>query len=233
MANERILAIKNFPGLCWKCLKKHEKINIIQFEELGYGSGFDGFATEIHLCEDCYKESGGILNPRIIEEDDERGNIGYIHYENEDKIFEYFSNLPLVSQQFVYNEFDKGFDARTMEPQDWLDYQQGILPYEKAKEYGLYAHEEVNAYRERFPICQHPVNKLYNDGSKGCWCPFGAHGEYGQKDSEYNISAECYKCQYFKERTSPIKDVHDKDWEDYKLFVKYNENKEDLEKKFG
>lgn len=232
MPKERILAIKDEPGLCWKCLKKFEKINIIKFEELGYGSGFDGFATEIHLCEKCLNATNGILNVEIIEEDDEQGHIGYEHYDHEDEIFKYFESLPLVSKQFVYNEFDTGFDARPMEAQDWIDYQQEMLPYEKAKEYGLYAHEEVAAYRERFPKCAHPVNKLYHDGSKGCWCPFGAHGEYGQKDSEYNISDECYQCTHFKCRTEPIKDIHDKDWDEYKLFVQYNENKEELEKKF-
>lgn len=232
MPKERILAIKDEAGLCWKCLKKFEKVNIIHFGELGYGSGFDGFETELHLCDKCLQETNGLFNLEVITEDDERGHIGYEHYDNEDKIFAYFESLPLVSKQFIYNEFDTGFDARIMEPQDWIDYQQEMLPYEKAKDYGLYAHEEIKAYRERFPICAHPVNKIYHDNSKGCWCPFGAHGEYGQKDSQYNISDECYQCPHFKERTEPIKDILDKDWNDYQLFVQYNENKEELEKKF-
>ena len=90
MPKERILAIKDEPGLCWKCLKKFETINIIKFEELGYGSGFDGFATEIHLCEECLNATNGILNVEIIEEDDEQGHIGYEHYDHEDEIFKYF-----------------------------------------------------------------------------------------------------------------------------------------------
>ena len=45
-----------------------QKVNIIKFGELGYGSGFDGFETEIHLCDECLKASNGVLNNEIIEE---------------------------------------------------------------------------------------------------------------------------------------------------------------------
>ena len=96
----------------------------------------------------------------------------------------------------------------------------------------MYSHQEIEAYKERFPICEHPVNEVFSDGSCGCWCPFGAHGK---KDQEIglNISDECYMCVHFKERTTPLKTIKAEEWNDYKLYVQFNANKEKLEKKFG
>ena len=58
---EKIKAIKDCHGLCWKCLKTFENVRVIKINGLGYGSLFDEFGTEIHLCEDCYNKS----NPDI------------------------------------------------------------------------------------------------------------------------------------------------------------------------
>ena len=222
-------AIKDHKGLCWKCLQTKENVKIIEIPELGYGSGFDGFSTEIHLCEKCYNESNPkIWELNILHPDDEFGG----EYEYEEEIFNYFQSLSIEGKQFVYNEFDKGWDARPMPPQDWIDYEEKTLSHERCKELGLYSHQEIDAYRERFPICEHPVNKLYEDGSCGCWCPFGAHGRKDQT-IDSNISDACYMCEHFKERTSPRKEILSKEWEEYKLYVKYNANKKNLEEKFG
>ncbi len=224
----KTLAIKDHDGLCWNCLQTKNNVRRIVIPELGYGSGFDGAGTEIHLCEECYQKS----NPKIwglkVLTDD------YCEeYEFEKEIFDFFNQLPLVTQQFVYNEYQEGWNAdRIIDPQDWIDYEEKTISHERCKELGLYSHQEIEAYRERFPVCEHPVNRVYKDGSCGSWCPYGANGRKDQ-EIDLNISDECYMCEHFKVREKPRKDVLNEDYEDYKIFVKYGSSMEDLKKKFG
>ena len=94
------------------------------------------------------------------------------------------SELPLESQELVYNSFIEGTSYH-MKPQDWIDYRLGVLPHDKCKEYGLYSPDEKKAYYNRFPMCQYPVQIVYDDSTKGCRCPFGAFGKL--KDGEVFI----------------------------------------------
>lgn len=206
--------IKTIPydkSICFKCLKKSNKITKIHFGDLGYGSGFDECSTMIQLCEDCLKEAPeAVKNPILENEDSEFGG----NYVNEDDIFHYFDNLLPEGQQFVRNEFWKDMH-HPIDPQDWLDYFiNKDLPYEKAKEYGFYALEEINAYKERFPKCEYPVNRVFSDGSCGSYCPFGARGEK-DLNIDHNISEECFTCRHYKERTTPLKTIEDDDWKNY------------------
>lgn len=213
----KIKAIKNHNGLCWKCLNSfnESQIHIIKIPSLGYGSEFDGWATEIHLCNDCYQES----NPKIWSMETHQYNDYCEEYIYEKEMLAYINNLPIQGQQFVKNEFTIGWNTNHMKPQDWIDYKLGILSHDKCKEYNLYSPEEVEAYKIRFTTCEYPANRIYSDGSKSCWCPFGAYGEYGQGVG-LNISSKCYECKYYKKREKPIKDIPDKDFEDYMEFIR-------------
>lgn len=217
---EKIKAISNTANLCWKCLKEKSSIHVMKFGPLGYGSGFDNCSTKIQLCEECYQKSNpDIWSKEIIYDSEEDREYDYAHYIHEDRIFEYFDSLPMEGQQFVWNEFHN--DGYQMKPQDWIDYKLGILPHEVAKEYGLYSNQEIAAYKEQFPKCKWPVNRIYKDGSKGCWCPFGAHGEYGQ-ETGMDISDECYQCEYYVKRKEEekIKDVPDNEYSDYQILAR-------------
>lgn len=217
---KKIKAIKNTEKLCWKCLKEKDIIHEMHFGPLGYGSGFDNCSTKIQLCEECYQASNpDIWSKEVVYDSEEDREYDYAHYIHEDKIFEYFNSLPVEGQQFVWNEFHN--DGYQMEPQDWIDYKLGILPHETAKEYGLYSNQEIAAYKEQFPKCKWPVNRIYSDGSKGCWCPFGAHGEYGQEVG-MNISDECYQCEHYRkrEKEDKIKDIPDDEYLDYQILVR-------------
>lgn len=220
--NKRVLALKDQKGLCWNCLKEHQYITVINIPELGYGSMFDGFSTEVHLCTRCYNKTKELWKLEVNHYAD------YCEeYCNEDLIFEFFNQMPIQSQQFIFNEFDTGFDSRMMEPQDWIDYKLGLLPYDKCKEYGLYAPEEIKAYKERFPICEYPAIRLFSDESQGCWCPFGAYGDVPQK-AGLNISEECYQCKHFKQRKSDLKIIKNENWSDYVLYIRVNKNNQHL-----
>lgn len=217
---EKIKAIRNTEKLCWKCLKEKNLIHVMEFGPLGYGSGFDNCQTKIQLCEECYQKSNpNIWSKETVYDSEEDREYDFAHYIHEDEIFNYFDSLPIEGRQFVWNEFHD--DGYQMDPQDWINYELGILPHEVAKEYGLYSTQEIEAYKEQFPKCKWPANRIFHDGSKGCWCPFGAHGEYGQEAGR-NISDECYKCEHYMERdrNNPIRDIQDSEFSDYEILIR-------------
>lgn len=222
-------AIQNPENVCFNCLKETivHKINI---PALGWGSQFDNFSTRIHLCDNCYKSTNPDWWKLNIIQGKTNWDGEYYEYENE--ILQFIDQMPLAGQELFYNRYATGaFVSYYMEAQDWIDYKLNILPHEKCKEYGLYSPQEKQAYKERFPICQHPINVIYEDESKGCWCPFGAYGEYGQKIG-LNICDECYECKYFEKRRTPIKYISEKDWIDYKLYYIAKLKEEEFRNKF-
>lgn len=228
-----IKAIKNTECLCWKCLKEHSKdnIHVIHIPSSGYGSQFDNMSTQIQLCDNCYAET----NPEwwkfetVPFTDDGMGEL--FRYDKE--ISQFIEALPLEGQYMVMNEFAYGACAGySMDAQDWIDFELGELSHEKCKEYGFISPDEEKAYQERFTTCQYPMNRIYNDGSKGCWCPFGAYGKENQLAGD-NVSDECYNCHYYKKRKSPILNISDDDWEDLMMYFHYQINEYRLEQKFS
>jgi len=205
----KVLAISNHEGLCWKCLQSFNKSEIINITipELGYGSIFDGEGTKLQLCKTCYEESikdnPHLWDMKIKETKEE--DLTTVEYMYEKEMYEYLESLPIQSRQFVWNEFVEGTYAKPlfMSPQDWIDYQLGILPHDKCKKYGVFSFDEIKAYDEKFSTCQYPINIIYDDGTIGCQCPFGAYGGYNQETDRY-ISTECYECSKYTKRTTPI-----------------------------
>lgn len=220
------LAIENPDNVCFNCLKE-TIVHKIYISALGYGSSFDNFSTRINLCNDCMNLTNHEWWKLEIEDDEWGGS-----YKYESEILKFVNQMPIQGQELFKARYAYGACAGYMSGQDWIDYELDILPHEKCKEYCMYSPQEIEAYRTRFPICQHPVNRIWKDNSKGCWCPFGASGEYGQKCSEYNISDECYMCKYFKERTLPIRDISGEDCEDYNAYYKAKIMKDEFDKKF-
>jgi hypothetical protein len=211
---------QNRYRLCYCCdeLQETEKdLFTLSILGRGYGSIFDSCSFMIQLCRKCYKpEYETWFNEKPVLDD-------YIErYKYEEKIEELISSFPIENQEYIWN----GADGFWMDRQDWIDMQLGILPDEKYEEYGMYSPRQIKAYEERFTTCEHPVNVVYDDGSKACWCPFGASGGYGQK-TEPNISIECFNCEYYKKREVPIKEM---DWDTYKKYEKYINAKIDIEK---
>lgn len=223
--NNKVYAIKNHEGLCWKCLKSYDKSNIkvINIPELGEGnSAFNGAGTKLQLCVICYEESM-MDNPKIwnmdvnqIFENDIIINEEFLY---ESDMLNFIDTLPIESQQFVWNEYINGFYTKPLKmiPQDWIDYRLKILSHEQCKKYDLLSPDEIKAYNTKFPSCQHPINILCNDGSKGCMCPYGAYGSYNQIITNNDFSLECYDCKQYITRTTPIIDLTEDEFKE-----KYN-----------
>lgn len=228
----KIKAISNHEGLCWKCLQSFDnsKIHNIHIHSLGYGSGFDSCSAELQLCNDCISQTNQEwwkLNKKKC--DFSWDNNDFYKYEYEDEIFDYFKNLPIQGRELVYNTYSG--DGYTIDAQDWIDYELGILPHEKCKEYGFYSPQEIKAYNDRFPTCEYVTNRVWNDKSKASYCPFNASGDYGQQCS-CNISTECYECKYYKKRITEIKDMLNKDFDDYMEYMRLKIREEELKKRF-
>lgn len=229
----KIKAIKHENGLCYKCLNIFDEsiIHNINIFETDYGSNFDESSMRIQLCNSCYHESLNKISDLWCMEE-YTGKYDFKKYKYDDEMYDYILNLPVQSRQLILNEFYNNTYIN-MTAQDWIDYELKILPHKKCKEYGLYSFDEIKSYKERFTTCEYPVNKIYNDGSKGCGCPFKANGEYNQKIYERNISDECYSCNHYKKREIPIKDVAEKDFYDYMEYLRMKIRFNELEEKFS
>ena len=218
-------AIQNPEGVCFNCLKRYEHIIKISIPALGYGSSFDNLSTRIQLCFNCISNTNMEWWKLNVVENEYTG-----YYEYEDEIIDFVKSMPLSGQELFFNRFASGASIMfQMEAQDWIDYKMGILSHQKCKEYGLYSPDEIKAYKERFPKCQHVVNKIYDDGSRASWCVFLANGEYNQKCSK-NPSDKCYNCSYFQERkNSVIENISEGDFNDWRIYY-ISKLKEDVYK---
>lgn len=233
MNSKGIVALKDTKNLCYKCLKKKDKVREIHIGSSGYGSYFDNMSTSLQLCDECYTEStkdkpiwnmekvygqmhfdqytkkSDYKKEEIVEEFIDR------RYRYDDEMSEYLHNLPLESRELVYNRNAYGACSDfNMTPQDYIDFELDELPHKKCKQYGFYSPQERAAYNERFPNCACVVINKYKDGSQGSSCSHGAHGD---KDGniDLNIWGSCYMCPYYKPREGDIK-VIDKVAEYYK-----------------
>ena len=234
MNSKGIVAIKDTKNLCYKCLKKKDNIHKIRIGSRGYGSSFDNFSTSLQLCDDCYVESikeKPIWNMKIVygnmhfsfgESKDNEYYKGKIvnelideRYEYDDEMIEYINNLPLVSQELVFNRNSYGACAGyNMDSQDYIDFELDELPHKKCKQYGMYSPQERAAYKERFPNCECVKINKYKDGSQGSSCPYGASGDKNGNVG-LNIWNACYMCTHYKPREGDI-EIIDKVAEYYK-----------------
>lgn len=231
--NSREYKHEHRDKLCYCCDEVQEnesRLHELRISGRGYGSSFDNFNSYILLCDKCLKQK---YKEWFNEHNDIYDDFNET-YEHEKDIGDLVNSLPLENQEYFWNSNAYGASASIiMDRQDWIDMKNGTMTDEKYKEYSMYSPSEKKAYKEKFPTCEYPVNKIYDDGSKGCWCPFLAHGEYGQKVDEHNTSIECYYCKYYKKRDTSIKNIKGKDWKDYKLYIEYKLKEDNLEKKFG
>ena len=184
--------------------------------------------TKFQCCDECN-------NPEYEEWFNEKETMdGYIEtYQHEEKIWNLVNSLPLEGQELFNNRFENDRWCY-IEPQDWIDYQLDELPHEKCKEYSLYSPKDIEAYKNKFTTCEYVTNVVFNDGSKGSWCPFGAMGEYGQKvDANGNLSDECTDCKYYKTRETSIKEIKGKDLSDWESYMIARLNIDEYERKFN
>jgi hypothetical protein len=202
--------------VCMHCLAIRDDIKPIMIIGMGYGSIFDSTKTQIDLCDDCKA-----LKPKewwdmkevITYDDGEDFKFYKIEFENE--IYEFILTCPNAGKELFFNRYDREY---YMEPQDWIDYELKILPHEKCKEYGRYSPQEIDAYRDRFPVCEHVFVNVYHDGSSNTWCYKNASVS-GKSDGScsVNIGTGCFGCASFKVREKdtdlPVRNISEEFYE--------------------
>lgn len=199
MNSKGIIALKD-TKVCMKCLKKKATHKYV-ISGRGYGRNYDNFNTYFQLCDDCHSDEYNTLVDECPDMDD------YVEeYKYEKNLIEFIDSLPLESQELFHNRFA----CCNMKPQDWIDFELDELPHKECKKYGMYSPQERQAYKERFPNCEKVYLKTYKDGSGGCRCDFGAHGEKDGSCDKYNCWSSCYMCTNYKPRTSEMKIVDEK-----------------------
>ncbi|MEL3959457.1 hypothetical protein NST17_20105 [Caldifermentibacillus hisashii] len=211
----KVKPIENYKHICFMCLNKKTDIHTYSISGRGYGSDFDSFNSELQLCSECTPKDIDVWFAETPEIKD-----GFFEiYKYEENILSFIEALPLQGQELFYNRLACEAGAYKMNSQDWIDEKLGILSDEAYENYGMYSPRQIKAYKKRFPTCEHPVNVVYSDQSKGCWCPFGAYGEYGQEVGS-NISEECFGCSHYKKRESPIKEMDSNTYGKYEQYIR-------------
>jgi len=216
MTNLNNKAILNPGNVCSKCLQKSKEhqLNIIHIGEMGYGSGFDSWSTEIHLCDKCLAETNlDWWDLEVVTDCN-----GFEAYKYDKEIFEYADNLPLASRELFYNHYST--DNYKMDAQDWIDYELELLPHEKCKDYGLYSPAETTAYKERFPICFYVSIRVFPDSSSSSRCMFGAFGDKEGNTYADTMTNACYGCEMFRIREDRIPIIYENRYRSEGLNVK-------------
>lgn len=202
MEGKKVKAIEDIKGLCFKCLEK-KNVSIYSLYRSDYGSSFDNLYTHLQICDDCKPKDIDIwFNEEPTYKD------YYTDYKYEDNIIDFVKTFPLEGQELFWNKCAYGASAHTMDSQDWIDMELGILPDEKYKEYCMHSPSEIKAYEERFPNCKQVNIKIYSDGSKGSYCFRSAFGDE-EGNCGCNTSDKCYLCDYYEERVGEIKVINE------------------------
>ena len=208
-SREGALPREKIGKICMHCLKEDKNIKPIKIEGMGYGSIFDSTTTQIDLCDDCkvlkpteWWNLKNVEDHRVTSDDvvdPEADFEDYVFYkiEFEEEIMKFINTFPLAGQELFFNHYDREY---YMQPQDWIDYKLNKLPYDKCKEYHLYAPDEIDAYQRRFPVCGNVYLKKYGDGSEATYCKVfssvsgRADGTCGQ------TCTRCFGCTHFNLR---------------------------------
>lgn len=189
-------AIEDFKDICFKCLEK-KITTIYSIYRSNYGSSFDNNYTYMQVCDDCKPKD----IKRWFDEEPELIDGWCEDYKYEDCIIDFVDTFPVEGQELFWNRCAYGACADTIESQDWIDMQLGILPDEVYEEYGMYSPRQIEAYKERFPVCKNTYIREHFDGSKGSAC--GLHNcTWGDEHGNIglNPSIECYQCKDFVKR---------------------------------
>ena len=116
----------------------------------------------------------------------------------DDCLQELVSSFTMEGKEKVWNTGDN-HDCDT---ETWIKFGNGELTDEEVETETPYlSKRQINAYKERYPLCDKVKNYIYNDESSGSHCHHCAFGELdGKLDSCDNIFHDCFNCPDFNKR---------------------------------
>lgn len=115
----------NNKNICDKCNSK-ESENKFEINGRGYGSEFDCLNFEIYLCDKCASELE-IKQEWFDNDANAIEDLFIFDYENEDKIINVLKQLPLESQERLFNKITPCCPF-TINKEDWMNmYPNGLF----------------------------------------------------------------------------------------------------------
>ena len=116
----------------------------------------------------------------------------------DDCLYELVNSFTAEGKEKVWNTgLNNDCDTET-----WIKYEKGELTDEEVENETPYlSSRQIEAYKERYPLCDKVKNYIYNDESSGSRCHRCAFGELdGKLDSCGNIFPDCFNCPDFNKR---------------------------------
>lgn len=130
MQKDNFIKNEDIGKICLCCLKRTNNLHKIKIEPLDYGSYFDGWGTELDLCDDCYNSAPEALKNLKIESDEEFLKLGYDckKYFGENEIFDFLESLNLLGLEVVFNrnKTDILFPTPKIDPEVWIKAQKEL-----------------------------------------------------------------------------------------------------------
>lgn len=186
-------AIPYHPMICYRCLESEREPMVWQLTSRGYGSHFDGTTSRLQLCSQCCDDTLRKTLTTYFNETPDESN-GWQDYLYEDALHLFIQTLPLAGQELFRNATTGHF---VMDAQDWINIQLGIANDEAYSRNGLQSPSELQAYRTRFPHCQHVALIEIDEDTAYTQCPYGVYGEIDGSSSLDNEHSQCYHCSYY------------------------------------
>lgn len=191
--------IENYNNLCFKCLK-HTNVESYAIPELGKGSFFDGFTSEVHLCSACITD--GIkkwLELEVI------GNDKNKRYLFEGEILSLIAGFPLEGRELFFNRFAYGPSVPYRSTLAWLKEEtKRSIDTQATEQQAEYA--DIGYYN-RFEKCKEVINVKMPDESVISRCPFGEIGKEDAKPFSENCEDKCSQCMQFTPRTMQLRTI--------------------------
>jgi len=178
-----LIIIENSGTVCFNCLK-HTNVEVTKIHELGPGSFFDGFNTEIHLCKHCLNEE--IKKWLELEVLKNETKSQYLH---EKEILDYVSKMPAAGRELFFNRFAFGLNVPYVTTIDWLEQHEDDDKASKLEYTG-----------DSFKECEEVYHVKLPDGKTYKKCPFG---EIETTHESEHLS--CNTCAHYKQRELPIR----------------------------
>lgn len=196
--------VKNSNTVCFNCLK-HSNVYVLKIHELGEGSFYNGFNTELHLCNYCLNEElKKWFELEVI------GNDTKKKYLYEDELLAYVNKMPLAGQELFYNRYAYGKNVIYTPTKKWLEHlsSQNNMSSVEVEYTG-------DSYASKYSNCEEVYNLLMPDGSIYSKCPFGLTGLGNAQEDYHNENISCYSCAHYRKRNSQIRNILYENDEEY------------------
>lgn len=148
--------MSNNQKICFNCLRSGP-LEMFKIPELGAGSFFNGFSSELHLCPDCLDTmKREWLKLEVLKSETAA------KYQYEDALLEWINGFPIEGKEKFYNTYAYGWRVRYQTTNEWVRENQKCCNHNRRKE-------------DQMKNCEESYLIVYPDGKKRLDCPFNSN----------------------------------------------------------